>query len=269
MFSLLIKSERLCIIMSELYTISKNDRKILLPLFKENRYDTVIMKSILAGYQGTGVTDSKINPTVSRLDSGAYTILGGNPNSTAAIDLIRIAPIHVVTPENNVWVNLLHNEFEGKITYQPFYRYLPNSLNKDYLFKLSGSIDNTYKILRIDGELARQLPKDIDNDYFFEHFNSIEDFLTRGIGFCAIHNNKIVSAVTSMAAAERVINIEIETQYDYRNRNLGSTVCAALLLYCLENNIEAQWLAANDISGKLAEKLGYVKGVSYKTFLIN
>lgn len=255
--------------MSELYTISNNERNFILPLFKENRYDTVIMKSILAGYQGTAVTDSKINPTVSRLDSGAYTIFGGNPNSIAAIDLIRKAPIHVVTPENSEWENLLQNEFEGKITYQPFYKFLPHSLNKEYLSKLAGNIDNSYKILRIDRDLARQLSKDIDNDYFFEHFISIDDFLTRGIGFCVIHNNKIVSAVTSMAAAEQVINIEIETHYDYRNKKLGTVVGASLLLYCLENHIEAQWLAANDISSKLAEKLGYVKDVGYKTFLIS
>lgn len=47
--------------------------------------------------KGTAVADSKINPTVARLDSGAYTIFGGNPNSTAAIELIRLAPITVIT----------------------------------------------------------------------------------------------------------------------------------------------------------------------------
>lgn len=113
------------------------------------------------------------------------------------------------------------------------------------------------------------MPKDIHNDYFFEHFDSVEDFLTHGIGFCITQNDRIVSAVTSMAAAGRVINIEMETHYDYRNKKLGAAVCAALLLYCLDNNIEAQWLAANDISGKLAEKLGYDRGDSYKTFIIN
>lgn len=255
--------------MTELYTIDNNERKILLPLFVENGYDTVVMNSILAGSTGTAVTDSKINPTVSRLDSGAYTIFGGNPHSTAVMDLIRLAPINVVTPQNSEWENLLYHQFEGRITYQLFCRYLPHSLNKEHLSKMAGNIDDVFKVLRIDGKLARQLPKDIENNYFFEHFNSIDDFLTRGIGFCITYNNRIVSAVTSMAATDSIINIEIETHYDFRNKNLGAAVCAALLLYCLENHIEAQWLAANDISGKLAEKLGYVKGDSYRTFLIN
>ncbi|GAA0764683.1 hypothetical protein GCM10008908_00150 [Clostridium subterminale] len=255
--------------MTEIYSIDKSEREILFPLFKENRYDTVVMKSILEGHSGHAYSDSKTKPTVSRLDSGAYTILGGNPNSIAAIELVRHAPISVVTPENKIWEKLLYNEFKDRISYQPFDKLLPYSLSKEYLFKLAINIDDDYKILRIDKELANQLPIDINNNYFFEHFCSIDDFLTRGIGFCVKYNNRIISAVTSMAASEKMINIEIETHSEFKNKNLGTAVSAKLLLYCLENDIEAQWLSANDISEKLALKLGYIKAEFYKTFLIN
>lgn len=255
--------------MVEIYSIDKSERENLFPLFKENRYDTVVMKSILEGYSGHAYSDSKTKPTVSRLESGAYTIFGGNPNSPAAIELVRQATINVVTPENKIWERLLHDEFRGRISYQPFYKFLPHSLSKDHLLQLTINIDDDYEILRIDRELANQLPIDINNNYFFEHFCSIDDFLTRGIGFCVKYNNRIVSAVTSMAASEKMINIEIETHSEFKNKNLGTAVSAKLLLYCLENDIEAQWLAANNISEKLALKLGYIKDEFYKTFLIN
>jgi len=255
--------------MTEIYSIDRMEREILFPIFKENSYDTVVMRSVLEGHSGHAYCDSKMNPTVSRLDSGAYTILGGNPNSIAAIDLIRRAPINVVTPENKTWEQLLYDEFKGRISHQPFYRFLPYSLSKEYLLQLAINIDDNYKILRIDRELANQLPIDINNGYFFEHFRSIDDFLTRGIGFCVKYKNRIVSAATSMAASEKMINIEIETHSGFRNKNLGTAVSAKLLIYCLENHIEAQWLAANDISENLALKLGYVKDEFYKTFLIN
>jgi len=255
--------------MTEIYSINKSEREILFPLFKENRYDIVVMKSILEGHSGEAYSDSKTNPTVSRLDSGAYTIFGGNPNSVAAIELIRKAPINVVTPENKAWEQLLYNEFEGRISYQPFYKFSSNCLNKENLLQLATNIDSEYKVLRIDRELAYQLSIDISNNYFFEHFRSIDDFLTRGIGFCVKYKSKIVSAATSMAASEKMINIEIETHIKFRNRNLGTAVSAKLLLYCLENDVESQWLAANDFSEKLALKLGYVKDEFYKTFLIN
>lgn len=130
------------------------------------------------------------------------------------------------------------------------------------------NIDSNYKILRIDKKLANQLLVDINNNYFFEHFSSIDDFLVRGIGFCVKYNDTIVSAITSMAATEKMINVEIETHYEFRNKSLGTAVSARLLLYCLENKIEAQWLAANKISEKLALKLGYSKSEIYKTFII-
>lgn len=255
--------------MAEIYSIDKSEREILFPLFKQNQYDTVVMKSILEGHSGHAYSDSKTKPTVSRLESGAYTILGGNPNSAAAIELVRQAPINVVTPENKVWEELIYDEFKGRISYQPFHKFLPHSLSKDHLLQLAINIDDDYEILRIDKELANQLPIDINNNYFFEHFCSIDDFLTRGIGFCVKYNNRIISAVTSMAASNKMINIEIETHSEFRNKNVGTAVSAKLLIYCLENHIEAQWLAANEISEKLALKLGYIKDEFYKTFLIN
>jgi len=99
--------------MTEIYSIDKSEREILFLLFKESRYDNVVMKSVLEGHSGHAYSDSKTIPTVSRLDSGAYTILGGNPNSPAAIELVRHAPINVVTPENKAWEKLLYNEFKG------------------------------------------------------------------------------------------------------------------------------------------------------------
>lgn len=254
--------------MAEIYSINKNERQILFPLFKDNKYDVVVMKSILEGHCGEAYADSKTSPTVARLDSGAYTILGGNPNAAAAVDLISKAPISVVTPENKSWEQLLYNELKGEISYQSFCKLLLKDIKKDILLKLILDIGDEYEILRIDKELADQLGKDINNDYFFEHFSSIDDFLTRGIGFCVKSNNKIVSAVTSMAACEKMINLEIETHPEFRNRNLGAAVSAKLLLYCLENDIQGQWLAANEISEKLALKLGYIKEEYYKTLLI-
>jgi len=81
--------------------------------------------------------------------------------------------------------------------------------------------------------------------------------LKRGIGYCILHRDRIVSAATSMAASKKAIDIEIETVPDFRNQGLGTTVGAKLVLHCLEKKIEPRWLAANVISEKLALKLGY------------
>lgn len=52
-----------------------------------------------------------------------------------------------------------------------------------------------------------------------ENFESMEDFLNRGIGYCVVHEDRIVSAATSMAMCRGAIDIEIETVPEFRRRN--------------------------------------------------
>jgi predicted GNAT family acetyltransferase len=102
-----------------------------------------------------------------------------------------------------------------------------------------------------------------------ENFHSVDDFLGRGIGYCVVHHNRIVSAATSMAASRRAIDIEIETVPGYRKQGLATVAGAQLVAYCLERGIEPCWLAANAASERLALRLGYVRGDRYETLAID
>lgn len=112
------------------------------------------------------------------------------------------------------------------------------------------------------------MASDLGNEFFFESFESIEDFLVRGVGFCLVHGERVVSAATSVAACRDAIDIEIETAPDYRMKGLATTVGARLVLYCVARGIDPKWLAANAPSEGLALKLGYEKGTSYETLEI-
>lgn len=106
------------------------------------------------------------------------------------------------------------------------------------------------------------------SEYFFESFASIDDFLKRGIGYCIVRQNRIVSAATSMAASRQALDIEIETAAGYRREGLATVVGAQLVAHCLERGIEPRWLAANAASERLALRLGYIQGDSYETLSI-
>jgi RimJ/RimL family protein N-acetyltransferase len=248
--------------------IKAADRNILIPLFNNCQYDRVLIDSVLEGNFGSAYADSVSQPMVARLDSGAFTMLGGNPIAAGVKDLLRRAPIYYVTPQDNEWRCLIQDEFGTRISALPFTDYSSKSLDPARLAKLIWTVPPTFELKRIDKPLAEQLPSDIGNEYFFENFQSVDDFLGRGIGFCILHQNKIVSAATSMAQSSKAIDIEIETVPDFRKQGLGSVVGAKLVSYCLEQRIEPRWLAANAISEKLALKLGYVRGVTYETCAI-
>jgi hypothetical protein len=239
------------------------------PLFSKNRYDRVVIDSILEGHIGAAHADSEVQPSVARLDSGAFTVLGGDPHAPAAIPLVRHSPVYYVTPENDAWRRLLRVEFGSRISLLTFTVCSPRSLDGDHLAELAQQIPAGFDLRRIDDSLAHRLPSDMANPYFLESFHSVEDFLQRGIGFCILHQGRIVSAATSTAASNAAIEIEIETSTGFRNRGLGTVVGARLALYCVENGLEPQWMAENRLSEQLARKLGYTPGVSYETFQID
>jgi len=254
--------------MTKLMEIKAANRNILIPLFKDCQYDRVIIDSVLEGNFGSAYADSASHPTVGRLDSGEFTMLGGNPVAAGAKVLLRHAPIYYVTPQDNEWRRLLQLEFGARISALPFTNFSSKSLSTAHLAKLTWAVPSTFELKRIDKPLAERLPSDVGNEYFFETFHSIDDFLGRGIGFCILYQEKIVSSATSMARSNKAIDIEIETVPDFRKQGLGTAVGAKLVSYCLENRIEPRWLAANAVSEKLALKLGYIRQETYETYEI-
>jgi len=142
------------------------------------------------------------------------------------------------------------------------------SLSQNHLDKLVQALPSDFELREIDTALAERLQVDLGNQYFFENFNSIGDFLERGIGYCVVHESKVVSAATSMAMCLGAIDIEIETAPEYRGIGLGTAVGAKLLSHCLANHIEPKWIASNVESEKLALRLGYERRETYPTFEI-
>ena len=254
--------------MSSVVEIAADERSILAPLFRCNRYDVVLRNSVLEGCFGVSYADSRSAPTVARLDSGAFTVLGGNPAAAAVTALLRHAPIYYVTPENDEWRQVLEDEFEEQVVALRFTEFLSRSLDQDHLAELVRSLAEGFELRRVDRELVERLPTETNNAYFFENFVSIEDILSRGIGYCVLHGGRIVSAATSMARCRGAIDIEIETVPEYRRRGLGTVVGAKLASHCLQRGIDPKWLAANLASERLALKLGYEKAETYETLEI-
>jgi hypothetical protein len=251
-----------------LVDIGAADRHALAPLFEGCQYDRVLIDSVLEGHCGNAYADSASKPTIARLDSGAFTMLAGNPMAAGVKDLLRLAPIEYVTPQNDDWRRLLQDEYGTRTSVLPFTDFSPASLDAGHLVRLVWTLPAGFELERIDRPLAERLSSDTGNECFFESFRSVDDFLERGMGYGILHQDRIVSAATSMARSRKAIDIEIETVADFRKRGLGTVVGARLVLSCLEQGIEPRWLAANAVSEKLALKLGYVRGEVYETFAI-
>lgn len=248
--------------------LNKDQLNIIAPLFKQHSYDTVILYSVLEGYHGTAITDSLEAPNVARLDSGSFTILAGDPTHPNAMELIKSKPIEITTPTSAEWANLLRKIYGPSIIELEFTECYSKTVKIKHLEDFITMIPSDYHIEPIDRLLAEKIASELDNNYFLEHFDSVNDFIIRGIGYCILHNGQVVSAATSTAACQHAIDIEIKTAADYQRTGLGTIIGATLVKGCLEKDIDPKWLAANERSRRLAEKLGYTKGETYTTFMI-
>jgi RimJ/RimL family protein N-acetyltransferase len=122
----------------------------------------------------------------------------------------------------------------------------------------------------MDLNLARQLAAE-KSEFSSDHmvnFDSPEDFISRGIGFCIVSGDEIVSAATTFVVCGKGIEIQINTRKQHRRKSLATVVAAHLLLYCLENGLDPNWDAENERSAHLAEKLGYTPQGRYPVWIV-
>ncbi|MEI6171100.1 MAG: GNAT family N-acetyltransferase, partial [bacterium] len=223
---------------------------------------------VLEGHVGQAFADDLAAPTVARLDCGPFAALAGDPDLPAARELLRCAPIDWVTPETDAWRAVLEAEFAGRIRRIRFVEFSAEGLDPGQLDKLAQALPPGFTVARIDAELAEALIRDLGKKWLLDSYSSMDDFLARGIGYVVLCEGHVVASAASAVSSSRAIDIDIEVAPAHRRKGLGAAIGAALALDCIEHDIEPLWLASNDISVHLAQKLGYVAGGNYETFEI-
>ena len=155
--------------MQDVVEIAAHGRDMLAPLFQRHQHDTVLVRSVLEGHFGTAYADSESTPTVARLDSGAFTMLGGTPRATVTAALLRHAPITYVTPESDEWRRVLEGEFGEGVVPLRFTEFSSRSLDGNCLAELTQTLAAGFELRKVDRELAECLSSDMNNEYFLEN----------------------------------------------------------------------------------------------------
>lgn len=171
-------------------------------------------------------------------------------------------------PQNQQWRDLLRGTFGARLSALSFTDFSAEALDHAYLVSLCTALPAGFELQKVDRHLASRLGQEMENEYFLENFHSIEDFIARGIGYCVVHQERIVSAATSMARSRTAIDIEVATVPAFQRQGLGTIVGAALVASVLEQGMVPRWLAANEPSEQLALKLGYRRGETYETYAV-
>ena len=231
-----------------------NEPSIAAPLFANWQDPDAGIAACLDNVMGKIFADDTERPKAAMAVVGDFAYFAGEPN----LELVGARPDRwlVVVPQNEAWEELIENNF-------PAFKRIRYAMRKDTKFdrkKLEAMVNalpEGYAFRRIDGELYDVCLKDENFVEAASAFGSKEKYLELGIGFAVMKDGKIVAAASSYTRYKKGIDIEIDVVKEERHKGLGSAVAAKLILECLDEGLYPAWDAANKMSVRLAEKLGY------------
>jgi len=253
-----------------IYKADINLRKQLFSMFEDMK-DTMIL-SCLQGHMGTTWVDNPTNPTAAQIIVGIFVFYAGDPHGDGTEELLSNLPKDsLVIVNTDEWKNRIETFHKGSI--EKFQRYAfeknPEHLNCDYMQSFLTKLPEGYELKKIDGALAYDPSlQDLSED-FTSQYDSIDDYIKKGVGFCILSNGKIVCAASSYSVYDDGIEIEIDTHPNHRRKGLATAAASALILDCLNKGKYPSWDAANSVSAAFATKLGYVLEESYDTYYIH
>ena len=248
--------------------LAPHNRNLLAPLFSEHKQLRTVIDAILQNGMGTAVTDDPIHPQIAKLTLG-FDFLGGDATHPAAIDLVSGLVGETAVLPNKQWRDLIFATHGERVKIHNRFTSDGAQLNIEQLRPFAASHPVEFTIKQIDLLLAQQIRTDVTPD-LIDNFGSVEAFIKRGFGFCAVHTTtgRIACGASTFAACSHNIEIEIDTHPHYRQLGLATAVSAHLIIYCLQNNIHPHWDAHNRTSARLAQRLGYQMRGAYETYRI-
>jgi GNAT superfamily N-acetyltransferase len=162
------------------------------------------------------------------------------------------------------WDNSVKAVFGERLRTVPRYSFSSDQLSLDYLQALASANPNTPDVLQVDVTLAG-----MNSPYLgIGAFDSPEDFVERGIGFCMLKEDTIIGGAYSSLVCSDAIEVSIVVDPAHRRQGIASALATQLLLWCLEHHLAPHWDAANEESCNLAEKLGYTNKEAYIAYFL-
>ncbi|MFJ8414668.1 GNAT family N-acetyltransferase [Bacillus paramycoides] len=253
-----------------IYEADNNVREKLVSMFEN--IDSTIVLSYLQGHMGNAWVDNLENPTVAQITVGIFVFYAGDPNAEEAEELLYNLPdFTLAIVDSDEWKHRIETVHKGSIEKIQRFRFSknPEDLDRVHIQKLLSTLPEEYEIKKIDKDIAKASSFHELSEDFISQFDSIDDFIDRGVGYAILHKGQVVSAATSFSIYDVGIEIEIASHPNHRRKGLATVVASVLILDCLDRGKYPSWDGANSESVKLAKKLGYTFKESYDTYFID
>lgn len=250
------------------YPLTKTNRIRLAQAFRNVHRVDVSIECILEDQMGLAYVDDVEHPSAYMIKIGPFHYFAGDTSIAGAKEMVKnFQPYNLFMSASAGWAEAFKELYTERFVAIERYGFSSEGLSVEYLQKLGEASRFAQNVKRMDTALLMQIR---GQDHFIDisDFESPDDFSERGIGFYADVNGEIIGAAYSSLVCSTGIEISLFVEDKYRRQGVATVLSANLVRWCLENNMDAHWDAANPESCKLAEKLGYVPLGTYQAYYL-
>jgi GNAT superfamily N-acetyltransferase len=247
--------------------LTKANRLSLARAFQKNKRVDYAIDCVIEGQMGKAFVDNLAHPTAYRITIGPFWYFAGEARTAGAYQMMKSFPAYsLFMPSPADWLEVAKEIFEQHL--QPFTRYSFSSsgLSAQHLEDILNKSPYQERLIPLGVELATQLVQQPESYLDLSDFDSVQDFIERGLSFAIVDHDKVMGVAYSSLVCSHGMEVSIYVEKPYRQQGVATALGSKLVLECLKNNLKPNWDAANPESCKLAMKLGYVFVEAYDAY---
>ena len=250
---------------SNLVKIPSNKVKEYHKYFDEYKYARRFIDQIQTYPRANLWVDKQKDPTLLFFQMPWINALAGDHTSPKVDSILEKVGTSLLLYPNPEWKKVLQERF-GEILEEFTHRtFKSEKLDLNHVRKNIKPLPEGYHLERVNHETAKYIDGHLHA--FSRTWETVEDYVNKGLGYCIRFEDKVVSHAGSIFPFTKHLEIQVDTDPDFRGKGFATIVCAKLMEQCLLDDIVPYWEAHTEISAKIAEKLGFNDPQLYDLFV--
>ncbi len=247
--------------------LNRANRLKLARIFHENKRVDYAIDCVLEGQMGKAFVDSITEPSAYRITIGPFWYFAGDAFSPGGYEIMKGFPAYsLLMPSPPAWLEVAQEVHANQLQALTRYSFSSEGLSREHLEGILGSSKYREHIVPIDVELATKLMAQSESYLELSAFDSVQDFIERGIGYATKDGDEVMGVAYSSLVCSKGIEVSTYVEEKYRRQGVATALGSKLLLECIGHSMTPNWDAANPESFKLAKKLGYVFTEAYDAY---
>lgn len=246
--------------------LTKPNRIMLASAFRHTPRVDLGIDCAIEGQMGKAFVDRIENPTAFAIEQSSFFLyFAGDARGAGGSAMIRhLPPRRLLMPSSPEWLESVQEIHGAKLVKENRYSFSLEILSAARLQHLLDHSPVGGAVERMNAAMARHPSNPAD----LSDFESVEDFLARGIGYGVMQNDTVIGVAYSSLICSQGIEVSIFVAPEHRRKGIATALASHLLKWSLERNLDPHWDAANPESCKLAEKLGYLPTETYAAYYL-